>query len=86
LNKTLLGGEAVLDGNIEASDASEAGLMRLSSMDCPAEIVVTPIGGQDGIFGRGIKPISPEVIRKVGRAHIRVACTPEKNQALKGVP
>jgi predicted polyphosphate/ATP-dependent NAD kinase len=86
LDKTLLGVDAVLDGRIAAVDASEADLLRLLSMDRPAEIVVTPIGGQGCIFGRGNQPISPEVIRKVGRAHIYVISTPEKIQALNGAP
>lgn len=86
LNKTLLGVDAALDGKIAAADASEADLLRLLSVGHPAEIVITPIGGQGCIFGRGNLPISPEVIRKVGRAHIRVISTPEKIQTLNGAP
>ena len=78
--------DADLDGKIAAADASEADLLRLLSADRQAEIVVTPIGGQGCIFGRGNQPISPEVIRKVGQAHIRVISTPEKIQALNGHP
>ncbi|MBE3037252.1 MAG: ATP-NAD kinase family protein [Chloroflexi bacterium] len=85
-DKTLLGVDAVLDGKIVSADASEADLLRLLSVNRLAEIVVTPIGGQGCIFGRGNQPISPDVIRKVGRAHIRVISTPEKIQALNGHP
>jgi len=35
-------------------------------------------GGQGCIFRRGNQPVSPDVIRKVGRAHIRVISTPEE--------
>ncbi|HEX7621074.1 MAG TPA: hypothetical protein VF359_07750 [Anaerolineales bacterium] len=37
-----------------------------------------PSGGQGCIFRRGNQPVSPDVIRKVGRAHIRVISTPEE--------
>jgi len=86
LEKTLLGVDAVLDGKIAAADASEADLLQLLAGNRPAEIVVTPIGGQGCIFGRGNQPISPEVIRRAGRAHVRVVSTPEKIQALNGQP
>jgi predicted polyphosphate/ATP-dependent NAD kinase len=86
LNKTLLGVDVISDGKILVSDASESDLLQLLSQGPPAEIVVTPIGGQGCIFGRGNQPISPEVIRKVGRSHIRVISTPEKIQTLNGRP
>jgi len=86
LKKTLLGVDAALNGEIEAEDASEADLLRLLSRNRSAEIIVTPIGGQGCIFGRGNQPISPDVIRMVGREHIRVISTPEKIQALNGHP
>jgi predicted polyphosphate/ATP-dependent NAD kinase len=84
--KTLLGVDAVLDGKIVLTDASEKDLLSLLSAGHPAEIVVTPIGGQGCIFGRGNQPISPEVIRRIGREHIRIVSTPEKIQALNGRP
>jgi predicted polyphosphate/ATP-dependent NAD kinase len=86
LEKSLLGVDAFLDAKIVCADASESDLLWLLSGNCPAEIIVTPIGGQGCIFGRGNQPISPEVIRKVGRDHIRLISTPEKIQALNGRP
>jgi predicted polyphosphate/ATP-dependent NAD kinase len=86
VNKTLLGVDAALDGKIAAADASEADLIRLLAVIPQAEIVITPIGGQGCIFGRGNQPISPQVIRKVGLEHIRVISTSEKIQALNGTP
>ena len=83
LNKTMLGVDALLDGEIVAADATERDLLHLLA-GYPAEIIVTPIGGQGCIFGRGNQQISPEVIRKVGRAHVRVISTREKLQALNG--
>jgi len=86
LDKTLLGVDAVLDGKIVAADASESDLLQLLSTSHPAEIVVTPIGGQGCIFGRGNQPISPEVIKRIGRTHIHVISTPEKIRGFRGRP
>jgi predicted polyphosphate/ATP-dependent NAD kinase len=86
MGKTLLGVDAYLDGKLIASDANESGLLEISASNRPIEIVVTPIGGQGCIFGRGNQQISPEIIRKVGREHILIVCAPEKLDALKGRP
>lgn len=86
MDKTLLGVDAIMGGEIIAKDASEADLLRLLSRIHSAGIVVTPIGGQGCIFGRGNQPISPDVIRRVRRENIHVISTPEKVLALNGQP
>jgi len=85
LDKTLIGVDAVLGGRLVCADAGEADLLRLLA-DHPARIVVTPIGGQGHILGRGNQPISPAVIRRAGAASIVVVSTAEKNHALEGRP
>jgi predicted polyphosphate/ATP-dependent NAD kinase len=64
---------------------SESRLLELLE-DQPARIIVTPIGGQGFIFGRGNQPISPRVLRKVGRENILVVSLSEKLNALQGLP
>ena len=88
LAKTLLGVDAVLNGELVARDASESQLLALldEHSDGKARIVVTPIGGQGYLFGRGNQQISPQVIDRVGREQIIAVSTPEKLYALGSQP
>jgi len=85
LNKTLIGVDVVLKGRLVGIDVNEAQLLKLLE-ERDAKIIITPIGGQGYIFGRGNQQISPEVIRKVGRDNIIVVATPEKINSLRGRP
>jgi predicted polyphosphate/ATP-dependent NAD kinase len=66
-------------------DAAEADLLPVVAAG-GCRIVVTPIGGQGFVFGRGNQQLSPAVIRAVladtGRAGIVVVATPAKLAAL----
>ncbi len=85
LDKTLVGVDVLLDGQVIAADANEKQLLGLINLHA-AQIVVTPIGGQGYLFGRGNQQISPAVITRVGKANILVISTPEKIHALQGRP
>lgn len=85
LPKTLAGVDLVTRREVLAADAGEAEILR-RIRGKRAKIVVTPIGGQGCIFGRGNQQISPAVIAAVGRENIIVAATPQKLQALGGRP
>jgi predicted polyphosphate/ATP-dependent NAD kinase len=86
LEKTLLGVDAVLGGALAGRDVTEVGLLRLLRAHPTAHIVVTAIGGQGHIFGRGNQQISPAVIRRVGTAGITVIATQTKLLSLEGRP
>jgi predicted polyphosphate/ATP-dependent NAD kinase len=85
LQKTLLGVDVVLGGELLAADANESQLLALLE-GRKARIVVTPIGGQGFIFGRGNQQISPQVIETVGRDNVIVVSTPGKLHGLGGQP
>ena len=82
---TLLGVDAVLNGRLIATDATESDLLRLTERR-PAKIVVTAIGGQGYIIGRGNQQLSPRLIRRIGRDNIIVAATRSKLLRLGGRP
>jgi predicted polyphosphate/ATP-dependent NAD kinase len=85
VENTLLGVDVLLNKQVIAQDVGEADLLQFLD-GRPARIVVTLIGGQGYIFGRGNQQLSPAVIRRVGKENIIVISTPEKIYALDGRP
>lgn len=85
VQKTLLGVDVIKDGELLASDAPESDLLDFVQQG-PAFIIVTPIGGQGFIFGRGNQQLSHRVIEQVGAGNILVVATPAKLASLDGNP
>jgi len=85
LSKTLLGVDAVCDEALIATDVNERAILDLLKRYPRRKIVVTPLGGNGFIFGRGNKQFTPEVIRQVGREHILVVGTEDKMRQLPGL-
>ena len=85
VENTLLGVDVVLNKKLIASDVSESELLRLTE-NRAAKIVVTAIGGQGYIFGRGNQQISPHLIRRIGKENIIVVATRQKLLQLRGRP
>jgi predicted polyphosphate/ATP-dependent NAD kinase len=85
---TLLGVDMARGREVVAKDVNEHQI--LEQLDAngtrPAKIVVTVIGGQGYIFGRGNQQFSPEVIRRVGRENVLVVATKSKIVGLGGRP
>jgi predicted polyphosphate/ATP-dependent NAD kinase len=82
--KTLLGVDLFLDKKIVVHDVNEKLIIK-SLKGKAAKIIVTPIGGQGFIFGRGNQQISSKVIRKVGLDNIIVVATKSKLDRLKSL-
>ena len=79
LPDTLLGIDLVKDFELVASDLSEPALWEyIKDPAVKVKMVVTVIGGQGNIFGRGNQQLSPRVIRRVGRSNIIVIADPGK--------
>lgn len=78
LPKTLLGVDAVFAGGLVGQDINEKEILALLKRYNKRKIIVTPIGGNGFIFGRGSKQFTPEVIRQVGHKNIIVVGTRDK--------
>src|SRR5690554_6169243 len=86
LKNTLLGVDLVSAGELVASDATAADIEAAIKKYPSVHLVVTLIGGQGHLFGRGNQQLSPAVIRSVPRENITVVATKEKLTALHGRP
>ena len=86
LDKTLIGVDAVENSRLLANDMNENQI--LASIEGRkagrAKIVVTPVGGQGCIFGRGNQQFSPDVLSRVGRENVIVVSTQDKLNSLAG--
>ena len=85
LEKTLLGVDVIRDGRLLVADADEQTLLEVAAAG-EAGIVVTPVGGQGFLFGRGNQQLSAPVFERVGRDRIVVIATEVKIAALGGAP
>jgi len=82
--KTLLGIDLFINKQIIKKDANEEQILQ-AIKGKRVKIIVTPIGGQGFIFGRGNQQISSRVIRQVGLENIIVIATESKVQNLKSL-
>jgi predicted polyphosphate/ATP-dependent NAD kinase len=76
--KTLLGVDVVQNGKMLLKDASEDELLNLLESGEKSKIIVSPIGAQGFILGRGIPQISATVLRRVGIENLIIVSTPHK--------
>lgn len=80
-----LGVDVVLDGALLARDASEAELLSHAAAG-PARAIVTVIGGQGFLLGRGNQQLSPRVVRALASDPLLVVATQQKLLDLSGRP
>jgi len=76
--KTLLGVDIIKDGAIVAQDANEKTLSMLVEREKDIRIIISPIGAQGFILGRGNQQISAAIVRRTGVRNIIVVATPQK--------
>jgi predicted polyphosphate/ATP-dependent NAD kinase len=82
--KTLLGVDLFQNKKIIAGDVNEKQILKATNGKV-ARIIVTPIGGQGFIFGRGNQQLSSKIIREVGLDNIVVIATKNKLDRLKSL-
>lgn len=82
LPKTLLGVDGVTDQEQVGEDLSEQKILDLLERYPERAIIVTPLGGNGFVFGRGNKQFTPQVIRQVGPENVRVIATRQKLESL----
>lgn len=84
LPKSLLGVDVVRAGRLLVADADEEALLAIAGPD--AMLVVTPVGGQGFVLGRGNQQLSPRVLWAIGPERLQIIATPAKLAALGGRP
>ncbi len=87
LDNTLLGVDLVCDQQLLASDVT--GQQLEAAVDAhagPVKAIVTAIGGQGHIIGRGNQQLTPKVLHRLGREGLQVIATKTKILELEGRP
>jgi len=78
VEKTLLGVDVLQNGKLLLKDASEDDLLALLDREKSVKVIVSPIGAQGFILGRGSQQISSAVLRRVGEENLIIVSTPHK--------
>ncbi|GLX82636.1 ATP-NAD kinase family protein [Thalassotalea eurytherma] len=92
LANTLLGVDVIQEQDLIATDITEPQLWQMLEQyddqqgEQPAKLVITLIGGQGHIFGRGNQQLSPRIIQRIGKDNIIVIATKTKLAQLNQRP
>lgn len=92
LANTLLGVDVIQEQDLIATDITEPQLWQMLEQyddqqgEQPAKLVITLIGGQGHIFGRGNQQLSPRIIQRIGKDNIIVIATKTKLAELNQRP
>lgn len=87
IEKTLLGIDAYYNGKLVGRDLNERDILKLlrEFRDLKLKLVLTPIGGQGFILGRGNQQLTPEVVGRIGMENIIIVATKSKMRGLRGL-
>ncbi|MEV8150960.1 ATP-NAD kinase family protein [Arthrobacter sp. NPDC080073] len=85
VDSTLLGVDVLHEGALLARDCAAAQLHELTR-GYGLQIILSPIGGQGFLLGRGNQQLDAMVLARLERENYLIVCTPEKLGALGGGP
>jgi predicted polyphosphate/ATP-dependent NAD kinase len=83
VKKTVLGVDIYRKGKV-ILDVDEGKIMEEIGDWHNAWIVLSPIGHQGILLGRGNQQISPQIVKRIGKEHIIVGATKSKLQSIDG--
>jgi predicted polyphosphate/ATP-dependent NAD kinase len=81
--KTVLGVDLLLNKEIITQDLNESQILEYVR-EKPTMIIVSPIGNQGFIFGRGNLQFTPKIIQEVGKKNIIIVSTKHKLNNIQG--
>jgi len=83
IKKTLLGIDAISAGKVIQHDVNEAQILSLLEQYPSHDVILSPIGAQGFVLGRGNLPLSADVIRRIGSEHMTIVATPAKLDSIR---
>lgn len=84
---SLLGVDVILNRELIALDISAQQLRDLVKRHSgDVQLIITAIGGQGHIIGRGNQQLAPDILQTIKRQHIHIIATKEKILSLQGRP
>lgn len=83
VEKTLLGFDAVVDGKLVGKDLTSEDIKSLLGRYGEVYVVLSIIGGQGYLIGRGNQQLTPEILKALGRGRIIVVSSKDKLLKLK---
>jgi len=87
LEGSLLGVDLLLNGELVAKDLGAPELREyLQGCAGPVKIILTAIGGQGHIVGRGNQQLAPDILRRVGKENLQIIAARGKILSLNGRP
>jgi predicted polyphosphate/ATP-dependent NAD kinase len=78
LRTTLLGVDGIQNGKVVGYDLNEREILALLETHPRTKIIVSPIGAQGFVLGRGNQQISARVLKTAGAKNLIVVATPQK--------
>ncbi len=86
LDGSLLGVDLLFNQQLLAKDVTSVDIREAMDQHSDVRIIITAIGGQGHIIGRGNQQLTPDILQRVGKENIQVIATREKILALEGRP